>query len=98
MLDAVYPLARDRRSFPEHISEGLEPHAVDDVWLFASAAPEVLVDISAGFTRKVEARLAHQSQTCDPNALADDWRRRAAALGASTGLSLAEDFVVLRSG
>ena len=61
VLDAVYPLARDRRSFPEHISEGLELHAVDDVWLFASAAAEVLVDISAGFARKVEARLAHQS-------------------------------------
>jgi len=35
-LDAAYPLARDRLSFPEHGAAGLEPHAIGAVWLFSS--------------------------------------------------------------
>ena len=60
-LDAVYPLARDRLSFPEQVTEGLEPHAVDEVWLFASDRPTAYIDIDAGFDRKIAARLAHAS-------------------------------------
>ena len=39
-LDAVYPLARDPLSFPEHGRDGLGPHAVTQVWLFASVAAD----------------------------------------------------------
>ncbi len=94
-LDAAYPLARDRLSFPEQTAEGLEPHAVKDVWLFSSDRPTVHVDITAGFERKIEARLAHESQTRDPVALRAAWRERAARIGAEAGLGLAEAFVVL---
>jgi LmbE family N-acetylglucosaminyl deacetylase len=95
-LDAVYPLARDRLSFLEQAAEGLEPHAVAAVWLFAGERPDSYVDISAGFERKVAARLAHESQTKDPEALRQAWRERAARIGAEAGLPLAEAFVVLR--
>ena len=94
-LDAVYPLARDRLSFPEQVTEGLEPHAVDAVWLFASDRPDSYVDIDAGFDRKIAARLAHASQTRDPDALRRGWRERAARIGAEAGLPFAEAFVVL---
>lgn len=95
-LDAVYPLARDRLSFPEHAAEGLSPHAVRAVWLFSSARPDSYVDVRAGFARKIAARLAHESQTRDPAALRRGWRERAARIGAEAGLELAEAFVVLR--
>jgi LmbE family N-acetylglucosaminyl deacetylase len=94
-LDAVYPLARDHLSFPEHAQQGLAPHAVREVWLFASTRPDTYIDISAGFERKIAARLAHQSQTRDPEALRAAWRERAARVGAEAGLPLAEAFVVL---
>ncbi len=94
-LDAVYPLARDRLSFPEHAQDGLAPHAVREVWLFSSASPTTYVDITAGFERKIAARLAHVSQTSDPPALRAGWRERAAHVGAEVGLPLAEAFVVL---
>jgi len=97
-LDAAYPLARDRLSFPEQVAEGLEPHAVEAVWLFSSARPTAFVDITAGFERKIAARLAHKSQTGDRVALRQAWRERAAAIGAEVGLGLAEAFVVLRLG
>lgn len=95
-LDAIYPLARDRLCFPEHAAEGLSPHAVSEVWLFASAAADTYVDITAGFDRKIAARLAHESQTSDPAQLPISWRERAAAIGAPVGLHCAEAFTVLR--
>jgi len=95
-LDAAYPLARDRLSYPEHAAEGLEPHAVREVWLFSSEAADKTVDIRAGFERKIAARLAHTSQTGDAMALRDSWRERAAQLGAPYGIALAETFVILQ--
>lgn len=95
-LDAIYPAARDRRSFPEHHDRGLQPHKVRQVWLFASAAPDTWVDIADGFDRKLLARLAHTSQTADPEDLRKRWRERAERIGAPVGLALAEAFVVLQ--
>lgn len=94
-LDAVYPAARDVRSFPEHLADGLTPHAVREVWLFSSDAPDTWVDVATTFERKLAARLAHASQTADPVALQIAWRERAARIGAPAGLALAEAFVVL---
>lgn len=94
-LDAVYPLARDRLSFPEHEAQGLAPHAVQQVWLFASATADRYVNIADGFERKIAARLAHESQTPDPSALRQGWRRRAEQIGALAGVPLAEAFTVL---
>jgi len=95
-LDAVYPLARDRLAFPEHARAGLAPHAVRAAWLFSSAVADIYVDITAGFTRKIAARLAHASQTTDPVGLAAGWRERAARIGAPVDLPLAEAFTVLQ--
>lgn len=95
MLDAVYPLARDGLSFREQRDEGLAPHAVREVWLFASAAATAFVDVAPTFERKPAARLAHASQTADPVALRDGWRRRFAEIGAPAGLPLAEAFTIL---
>ena len=94
-LDAVYPCARDPLSFPEQVRGGLAPHAVAELWLFASAAANTFVDISAGFERKINARLAHESQTPDPAALVKSWRTRAAMIGAPVNLPCAEAFTLL---
>ena len=94
-LDAVYPSARDPLSFPDHLRAGLAPHAVRHVWLFASAQADAYVDISAGFERKLSARLEHASQTPDPDALREGWRQRSATFGAPAGLPLAEAFTIL---
>jgi LmbE family N-acetylglucosaminyl deacetylase len=95
-LDAAYPLARDRLSFPEHEHQGLMPHAVSEIWLFVGAAADAQVDISTVFDRKIRARLAHVSQTADAEPLRRNWQERAARLGVPAGLALAEVFTVLR--
>jgi LmbE family N-acetylglucosaminyl deacetylase len=98
VLDAVYPAARNGRFFPEHLQAGLAPHAVPEVWLFGSAAPNAWVDVAATFEVKVASRLAHASQTRDPASLRAGWRSVAAWTGAAVGLPLAEAFVVLPLG
>ena len=92
-LDAAYPYARDPLFFPEQLmDEGLQPHAVPEVWLFCSDAPDHIVDISDGLADKIAARMAHVSQTNDSAALARSWRERAEATGRPHGFALAEAF------
>jgi LmbE family N-acetylglucosaminyl deacetylase len=94
-LDAVYPLARDRLAFPELEANGLPPHAVEAVWLFASTRATAYVDIASTLERKLAARLAHESQTVDPVTLAEHWRLSGAKVGARVELAVAEAFTVL---
>jgi LmbE family N-acetylglucosaminyl deacetylase len=61
-LDAVYPVARNRPSFPELLAEGLEPHRVQDVYLWSSGEPNFEVDITTVADLKFQALLAHESQ------------------------------------
>jgi len=61
-VDAVYPTARDRLNFPEHLEEGLAPHKVRELYLWGSNVPTFDVDISAVVETKLEALLAHASQ------------------------------------
>ena len=61
-VDAVYPTARDRLNFPEHLEDGLAPHKVRELYLWSSNAPSFDVDISAVVETKLEALLAHASQ------------------------------------
>lgn len=73
----------------------MEPHAVGQVWLFASSQQDAYVDITGGFDLKVWARLAHESQTVDPEALRKSWQERAAKVGEEVGLLMSESFTVL---
>ena len=45
-FDAVYPFARDRLHFPEHIAEGFEPHKVAEIYTTAAEDPDVVIDTS----------------------------------------------------
>jgi LmbE family N-acetylglucosaminyl deacetylase len=61
-VDAVFPAARDRLTFPELLDEGLEPHKVRELWLGASSSPNHWVDIEPVLERKIAALRMHESQ------------------------------------
>jgi LmbE family N-acetylglucosaminyl deacetylase len=61
-IDAVYPSARDRLNFPEHLDEGLEPHKVKEIFIWGSERAEFIVDISEAVETKIQALLRHTSQ------------------------------------
>jgi LmbE family N-acetylglucosaminyl deacetylase len=61
-IDAVFPTARDRLTFPELLADGLEPHKVAQLWLGAAAQPNVSIDIEDTLDLKFAALRAHPSQ------------------------------------
>ncbi|MDO8635999.1 MAG: PIG-L deacetylase family protein, partial [Dehalococcoidia bacterium] len=61
-LDAVFPYARDRLSYPEHEAAGLSPHKVEEIYCWSSDEPNVCIDISATFERKLKSLQCHISQ------------------------------------
>ncbi|CAN5831149.1 hypothetical protein BH24ACT15_BH24ACT15_34530 [soil metagenome] len=81
---------------PNTTEDGLLPHKVREVWLFASTIATQYVDITNGMERKLAARLAHESQTPHPSALRANWTARTAEIGAPVWLAAAEAFTVLR--
>ncbi|HLF76072.1 MAG TPA: PIG-L deacetylase family protein [Dehalococcoidia bacterium] len=61
-VDAIYPAARDRRNFPEHIAAGLAPHKVSEIYIWGSERANFEVDITGAIDMKIEALRAHKSQ------------------------------------
>lgn len=69
-LDAAWPSARDPLTFPK----AGPPHEIKEAWCFGGQAPTLEVDVSQVLERKIEARLAHASQTGSGPALKRRWR------------------------
>jgi LmbE family N-acetylglucosaminyl deacetylase len=68
-LDAAWPCARDPLTYPE---AGV-PHETAEAWCFAGLESNLEVDVGDVIEEKIEARLAHASQTRYPPALRRRW-------------------------
>ncbi len=77
-VDAIFPAARDHLYFPELLDEGLEPHVVPEVWVSLPVEPNVVLDVTEFWERKIEAILCHQSQIADQEALRQRMKNRLA--------------------
>lgn len=62
VLDAVYPYARDHLHFPEHVTEGFEPHKVREVLMWGADEPNVIIDTTDGIETQIAALMKHDSQ------------------------------------
>lgn len=93
-LDAVFPYARDRLSYPDLLDEGLNPHYVREVLLWASEDPNYRSDITDTFDIKVAALRCHKSQIGqNPSPELEKWlRQRAEMMAEGEDLELAEAF------
>ena len=74
VLDAVFPYARDHLAYPDLLEEGLQPHKVEEVLLWASEDPNCRYDITDTFDTKIAALRCHKSQVEDN--LPPDWEDR----------------------
>jgi LmbE family N-acetylglucosaminyl deacetylase len=61
-VDAIFPTARDRLTFPELLADGLEPWKVKQLWMGATREANVWVDIGDTLELKQKALAAHPSQ------------------------------------
>lgn len=69
-LDAAWPSARDPLSFPDAGAA----HETAEAWCFAGSDPTLEVDVADVLNTKIDARLAHASQTGSAAALRHRWR------------------------
>ncbi len=90
-VDAIFPAARDRLTFPELLDEGLEPHKVKEIWLGASASPNHWVDIEPVLDQKIAALREHKSQLSEfpVKEFASQWAQEQAE---GSSYTLAESF------
>ncbi|MFQ6121879.1 MAG: PIG-L deacetylase family protein [Dehalococcoidales bacterium] len=94
-LDAIFPYARDHLAYPDLLEEGLQPHKVKEVFLWA--APEDInyrSDITDTFDIKLAALRCHKSQVGDnPSPELENWlRQRAQQMAEGENFELAEAF------
>ena len=74
VLDAVFPYARDLLSYPDLLEQGLQPHKVKEVLLWASEEPNYRSNITDTFDIKIAALRCHKSQIGDSSF--PDWEER----------------------
>src|SRR6266478_3432599 len=72
-LDAAWPSARDPLTYPK----AGPPHETAEAWCFGGLQPNLEVDVGTVLNKKIEARLAHASQTKSPQSLMRRWRAMA---------------------
>ncbi len=94
-LDAIFPYARDHLAYPDLLEEGLQPHKVREVLLWA--APEDInyrSDITNTFDTKLAALRCHKSQVGDnPSPERKKWLRQwAKKMAEGEDFELAEAF------
>ncbi len=62
VLDAIFPYARDHLSYADLLDQGLQPHKVKEVLLWASEDANHRLDITDTFYLKLAALGCHRSQ------------------------------------
>ncbi len=93
-LYAVFPSAGSRLVMPELLTEGFEPHNVTELYLVMSDKPNIAVDITPVWDKKVAALLEHRSQVDE--SVADELRAWATESGKAADVELAELFRVMK--
>ena len=93
-LDAIFPYARDPHSYPDLLDEGLQPHKVREVLLWASEDPNYRSNITDTFDIKVAALRCHKSQVGqNPSRNLEQWlRERHRTMAEGEDFELAEAF------
>jgi len=93
-LDAIFPFARDRLSYPDLLDEGLQPHTVREILFWASENLNYRSDITDTFDIKVAALRCHKSQVGqNPSLEVEKWlRQRHQTMAEGEDYELAEAF------
>ena len=83
-LAAVFPSARDIKTFPELLAEGLEPHITPEIYIYGAREADLWVDISDTIETKIAALKEHKSQVGDNDEklaeMMHEWGRESARL------------------
>jgi len=98
VLDAVFPAAGNPFYYPELLSDGLVPHTPREVWVSLTNQPDVDLDVTGFWDRKIEAILQHKSQIQDVDKLVTRLRSRRSEDSTEAKPRYIERFRVVRYG
>jgi LmbE family N-acetylglucosaminyl deacetylase len=66
VVDSVFPAAQNQAFFPDlMISEKLDPHKVKEVWFSLASKPNISINVTNYWNKKIEALYEHKSQIGD---------------------------------
>ncbi len=90
-IDAAFPMARDRLTFPHHEDLGLKPHKVKELYLTTFDNADYFEDISNFIDKKIEVIKAHKSQVDGRKlvSMIKNWNKE---VGKKHGFAYAEAF------
>jgi LmbE family N-acetylglucosaminyl deacetylase len=94
-LASVFPEARNPRFHPELVSAGMMPWIVTEVWLSGVEKPNLAIDISRHFAKKLAAIRMHVSQARhfkDASGFFREWAEEVAMRHNLPAGTLAEEF------
>ncbi len=92
-LDAIFPFARNTKTFPELLEEGLPSHKVSEVLLVNFQNTNYFVDITETFETKLKAILKHKSQVENPEEIKSFMEKAGKMLGEKINVNYAEGFI-----
>jgi LmbE family N-acetylglucosaminyl deacetylase len=90
-LDAIIA-ARDRFYYPDHLTQGLKPCRVKEIYLFGTDYADFWVDISESIELKLQAVRCHKSQGLTGQEVQERIRNRASEVGRAKGFLYGEAF------
>lgn len=93
VLDSVYPFARNTRTFPELLKQGLKPHVVEELLIFNFNKANYFIDISMVIDKKIAAISCHQSQFGDMEKFGERVKEMSKLTGQKASMEYAEGFV-----
>ena len=92
-LDSAFPGSGNPHFFPEHLGEGLGVQDVTDVWLGWTNEPTHTEDVTATWSRKIDALAKHDSQLSEGIRYFETFLlEEAQAAGERIGVDRAEEF------
>jgi LmbE family N-acetylglucosaminyl deacetylase len=94
VLDAVFPFARDFLAYPELLTDGLEPHKVQELLFWAAEDINYRSDITSTFDLKLAALRCHKSQMKEVRVpdIEERLRQRCTMMAEGESFELAEAF------
>jgi len=99
VLDAVFPAAGNSHFFPELLNtEGLEPHTPREIWISLTANPNVCLDVTDTWEKKILALKEHKSQIGDPSKFEQRMQSRKADRSTAEKAYYDEKFRVIKFG
>jgi LmbE family N-acetylglucosaminyl deacetylase len=92
-LDSAFPGSGNPHFFPEHLGDGLGVQDITDVWLSWTNEPNHTEDVTASWTRKIDALARHDSQLSEGIAYFERFLlEEAEEAGRKIGADRAEEF------